>query len=143
MEHSKTSTRIGLFALLVGVIMLSLFGSLVAANRALASADQEAATFDARGAALAAERDLRFRAEALNDLVAPLLPATRASATTIDTTANSFDAVWVVDTTGRIAWRRLGAGVSEADTALLNVLARTVVSSRAPAVRAVTRTTDS
>ena len=63
MSHSKASTLIGKFALLLGVIVLSLFGSLLAADRALTRADQEAVDLDARGAALVAERELRLKAE--------------------------------------------------------------------------------
>ena len=53
------------FALLLGVVVLSLFGSLVAADRALDSADRNAAELDARDLALVVERELRSGREAV------------------------------------------------------------------------------
>ena len=55
--------RIGLFALLLSVIVLSLVGSLVAADRALTAAEQQAVKLDAHEVALVIERDLRLRAD--------------------------------------------------------------------------------
>ena len=51
--------RVDFFALLLGVVVLSLFGSLVAADRALDSADRNAAELDARDLALVVEREVR------------------------------------------------------------------------------------
>ena len=59
----RTSVRVDFFALLLGVVVLSLFGSLVAADRALTSADREAAELDARDLALVVERELRTSSE--------------------------------------------------------------------------------
>jgi signal transduction histidine kinase len=52
------------FALLLGVVVLSLFGSLVAADRALDSADRNAAELDARDLALVVEREVRSGGDA-------------------------------------------------------------------------------
>ena len=57
--HTRRSVRVDFFALLLGVVVLSLFGSLVAADRALASADRNATELDARDLALVVERELR------------------------------------------------------------------------------------
>src|SRR5688500_796679 len=104
MSLSRVSTRIGLFALLLSVIVLSLFGSLVAADRALARADRESVELDAHLIAVVAERELRLRAEALTELFGPLLPV--ASATAPDSTSPTaaslgFDAVWVLNGAGQ------------------------------------------
>jgi len=133
MSLSKASTRIGLFALLLGVIVLSLFGSLLAADRALTRADQEAVDLDARGAALVAERELRLKAESLNELFGPLMPATRAT----DTTAlpSAVDAAWVIDRTGRIAWARHRRSDVPVDTTMLAATARDTTWSAWPRVR--------
>src|SRR5258705_9376907 len=123
MSLSRASTRIGLFALLLSVIVLSLFGSLLAADRALAKADREAVVLDARGAALVAERELRLKGETLTELFGPLMPSATATRGVADTTPrppafDAFDAVFVLDTGGHIAWRRtLAAG--RVDTATL------------------------
>jgi signal transduction histidine kinase len=111
MSFSRASTRIGLFALLLGVIVLSLFGSLLAANRALDSADREAVDLDAHAAALLVEREMRLDAEQLVPLFGPLLPAPSVPDTHDVPTA--FDALWVMGATGRVAWT-LG------DSAILN-----------------------
>jgi signal transduction histidine kinase len=105
MSVPRASSRIGLFALLLGVIVLSLFGSLVAADRALSNADRESIALDAHGASLVVERELRLRSEALAELFGPLL--SRPASGTADTTAipPGFDAAWVLDTTGAIVWR--------------------------------------
>jgi two-component system sensor histidine kinase EvgS len=58
---SIASVRIGFFALLLSVIVLSLVGSLVAADRALSTAEQRAVKLDAHELALVIERDLRLR----------------------------------------------------------------------------------
>src|SRR2546430_4241722 len=99
MSLSKSSTRIGIFALLLSVIVLSLFGSLAAADRALAAADREAIRLDAHGAALVAERELRLEAGALTDLFDPLLPSVPSVASRHDTISipPGFDAAWVLD----------------------------------------------
>ena len=65
MSLLNVPTRFGLVALLLSLIVLSLFGSLVAADRALAKADRESVVLDARYAALVLERELRRRAAEL------------------------------------------------------------------------------
>jgi signal transduction histidine kinase len=54
----RQSLRVDFFALLLGIVVLSLFGSLVAADRALTAADRNAAQLDARDLALVVEREL-------------------------------------------------------------------------------------
>src|SRR5205814_10352554 len=103
---SKALTRIGIFALLLSVIVLSLFGRLTAADRALAAADREAVRLDAHGAALVAERELRLKAQTLSEVFGPLLPSTTTRRDTSRTPAG-FDAVWVLDTAKRIVWRQI------------------------------------
>src|SRR5438552_19041340 len=119
MSLSKASTRIGIFALLLSVIVLSLFGSLAAADRALAAADQEAVRLDAHGAALVAERELRLKAQTLTELFGPLLPSTPSPSARLDTarSPSGFDAVWVLNTKGTIVWRQLSDSVMPVDDA--------------------------
>jgi signal transduction histidine kinase len=105
MSLPRASTRIGLFALLLSVIVLSLFGGLVAADRALVAADRESTALDARGAALVLERELRLRGAPLSAMSGPLLPGAGGSAAASTTMPAGFVAVWVVDTAGRVAWR--------------------------------------
>src|ERR1700752_392585 len=105
MAFSKLSTRTGMFALLLGVIVLSLFGSLVAADRALARADRETVDRDAHLIAVVAERELRLRAEALSQLFAPLLPGARPAEP--DAAPAGLAGVWVIDKTRRPVWREL------------------------------------
>src|SRR5437867_3823794 len=142
MSLSKASTRISLFALLLGVIVLSLFGSLIAADRALASADREAVRLDAHGAALVAERELRLAAAKLTELFGPLLPsaASRATAVSSDTTlpSGSFDAVWVLDTRGRVVWRRARENAPRVDSSTVATVARETTPESWPRVRVVT-----
>ncbi|HEY8175908.1 MAG TPA: HAMP domain-containing sensor histidine kinase [Gemmatimonadaceae bacterium] len=143
MSLSKSSTRIGIFALLLSVIVLSLFGSLAAADRALASADREAIHLDAHGAALVAERELRLKAGALTELFEPLLPSTAAAASRRDSTLPpGFDAVWVLDTKGSVVWQR-ALGPALIDTTTLAAAARDVTPETAPRVHAVARQSDS
>ena len=104
MSLPRGSTRTGLFTLLLGVIVLSLLGSLLAADRALAIADRAAARLDARGLALVAERELRLRAAALGELFGPLLATSQGSATDSALVAR-FASVWITDPAGRIVWR--------------------------------------
>lgn len=109
MSLSRVSTRIGLFALLLSVIVLSLFGSLVAADRALARADRESVDLDAHLIAVVAERELRLRAEALAELFGPLLPATSAAsrdAASPTAPPAGFEAVWVLNDAAQIVWRQ-------------------------------------
>jgi len=121
MQLSRASTRIGLFALLLGVIVLSLFGSLFAADRALSTADHEAVDLDAHGAALIVERELRLDAEQLAVLFGPLLSRANLDSTHVPP---AFDAAWVLDRDGRIAW---SGGTSPAlDTARLRTLTNDV-----------------
>ena len=77
MSLQRTSTRIGVFALLLGVIVLSLFGSLVAADRALENADRRALELDSRGAVHALERDIIAAFEHVNGS-RPVWPFTTA-----------------------------------------------------------------
>jgi signal transduction histidine kinase len=107
MSLPKPSTRIGLFALLLSVIVLALFGGLVVADRALVIADRESTSLDARGAALVLERELRLRAAPLAELFGPLIPVSSRPRRAIDSVAvpRGFGGVWVVDTVGRIAGR--------------------------------------
>ena len=143
MSLSKSSTRIGIFALLLSVIVLSLFGSLAAADRALASADREAIHLDAHGAALVAERDLRLKAGALTELFEPLLPSTASSASRRDSTLPAgFDAVWVLDTKGKVVWQR-ALEPTRIDTTTLAAVARDVTPETAPRVHAVASGSDS
>jgi signal transduction histidine kinase len=141
MSFSKTSTRIGLFALLLGLVVLSLFGSLIAADRALASADREAVELDAHGAALVAERELRLQAGKLTELFGPLLISTTTTPTAAgrDTVVRpeAFDAVWVLDTSGRIRWQSAASGVTRVDSAMLARVAREAMTQEWPRVRAV------
>jgi signal transduction histidine kinase len=103
MSSTKASTRIALFTVLLSLIVLSLFGSLAAADRALARADREAVDLDAHLVAIVAERELRLRAEALATLFAPLLPGAREMPPPSPPTG--FDAVWVLDPAGRVVWQ--------------------------------------
>jgi signal transduction histidine kinase len=105
MSLPKASTRIGLFALLLSVIVLALFGGLVAADRALTVADRESAALDARAAALVLERELRLNAAPLVELFGPLLPRSQPRPPGDSTVLpQGFAAAWVVDTSGRVAW---------------------------------------
>jgi signal transduction histidine kinase len=143
MSLSKSSTRIGIFALLLSVIVLSLFGSLAAADRALASADREAIHLDAHGAALVAERELRLVARELTELFGPLLPLSSPLASPIDSTLpTGFDAVWVLDTKPRVVWQRTREE-HRIDTTALGAVARDVTPESAPRVHAVAAGSDS
>jgi signal transduction histidine kinase len=145
MSLSRASTRIGVFALLLSVIVLSLFGSLLAADRALARADREAVRLDAHSAALVAERELRLSSETLKELFGPLLPVTPGSRRDSTVPPPAFEQVWVLDTTGRIVWHRT-RGTSlplPVDTAILASMARDTTQSLWPRARAVARATDS
>ena len=137
MSLVKASTRIGLFALLLSVIVLSLFGGLVAADRALAKADRESALLDARGAALVIQRELRLRADPLTELFDPLLPGPRpADARPIPpATPAGYDALWVVDTSGGIAWR--SGDSSATDTSVIMALTRETIAAMDSRLRSV------
>jgi signal transduction histidine kinase len=91
----------GLFTLLLSVIALSLFGSLVTADRAMVASQRELAELDARAAALIAERDLKLRAERLAEFFDPLLPSGAPAA---PRPPDGFAAVWVLDTSFRLAY---------------------------------------
>ena len=144
MSLSKASTRIGLFALLLSVIVLSLFGSLWAADRALHRADQDALVLDAHGSALFAERELRLNAQALTDVVGgrPLPQASAASRRDTTTAPPAFDGVWVLDSSGRTVWTHepVGAPVDSSD---LTAIAREATPASWPRVRALARGGDS
>ena len=70
---SRPSIRVDFFALLLGVVVLSLFGSLIAADRALTSADRDAAELDARDLALVVERELAGPTDSLSATEAGLI----------------------------------------------------------------------
>ena len=137
MSHTAAPSRIGLFAVLLSVILISLFGSLLAANRALSVADREAVVLDARGAALVAERELRIDAEALTFLFDPLMPSTAPNRSVVAPTSPAFDAVWVLNKQARIVAR---SGDAVVDPVLVADLAKSVSPDSWPHVRAL-RTT--
>jgi signal transduction histidine kinase len=112
MSLSRVSTRIGLFALLLSVIALSLFGSLMAADRALSRADRESVDRDASLVAIVAERELRLRADELSEFFEPLLPGPARDVATLPA---GFDAAWILDGAGRLVWQRDGGSPSPAD----------------------------
>ena len=136
MSFSRASTRIGLFALLLGVIVLSLFGSLLAADRALGNADNEAVNLDAHAAALVVERELRLDAGELTPLFGPLLP--RASAPQDGEIPPAFDATWVLRPDGTVAWMH-GEPDVVGDTAGFAAMTASVTAATTPAVRAFIR----
>ena len=142
MSLSRASTRIGIFALLLSVIVLSLFGSLLAADRALAKADREAVVLDAHGVALVVERELRLKAETLAELFGPLMPSAVAMAADTTPSPVAFDAVWVLDTNGRIAWKRT-TGAERVDTTSLADAARNVSADVWPRSHAIASRADS
>ena len=141
-SFSKASTRIGIFALLLSVIVLSLFGSLAAADRALAAADRDAIRLDAHGAALVAERELRLNAQTLTELFGPLLssPTSRRDSTE---TPSGFDAVWVMDTKGQVAWKHESDPATQIDTATLARAAREMTPGVWPRIHAAINPKDS
>ena len=142
MSLSKASTRIGIFALLLSVIVLSLFGSLTAADRALAAADREAIRLDAHGAALVAERELRLKAQTLSELFGPLLSSAAAHRDT-SRAPSGFDAVWVLDTTSRIVWRQVPDSANVVDNATLARAARDITPAVWPRAHAALNPRDS
>ncbi len=144
MPLSRPSTRIGLFALLLSVIVLSLFGSLIAADRALSSADRESVQLDARSAALVAERELRLSVQSLSELFGPLLGTSTTERRTDTTSApQEFDAAWVLNSAGRVVWQRSrdSSVTPAADT--LAALVRAVTASGTPTISAVAGATTS
>jgi signal transduction histidine kinase len=122
MSLTRASTRIGLLALLFSVIVLSLFGSLIAADRALTAADRDAVRLDAHIVALAAERELRSAAEALSHADSQPAP--------------DFEGVWIVDASGRVAERRHPTNpMTGADSLTLVTIAREVPPRSGPRIR--------
>ena len=116
----RTSVRVDFFALLLGVVVLSLFGSLVAADRALTSADRGSTQLDARDLALVLERELDGRPDTL---------LTQAEATRLLSTLH--------DTSTRRVWIALKqAGVVLASMGSLDSGSVTVASAPIPNVRA-------
>ena len=103
MLPARSWTRFGLFALLLSAIVLSLFGSLIAADRSLSSADRRSLELDARSAAVVAERELRLNEARLGGFIEPLLPVMMASLP--DTLPGDFEHVWVADASSTIVWR--------------------------------------
>ncbi len=121
--------RMGLFTLLLSVMGVSLFGSLVAADRALVSSQRQLAQLDAQNAALAAGRELRLKAEALTEFFDPLLAATRDSVRP----PAGFAEIWVLDRDGRV---RYGPRVtSTADSAALRAIAPAITTGTWPVAR--------
>jgi signal transduction histidine kinase len=118
MSHTRVSTRIGLFALLLSMIALSLFGSLIAADRALSRADRESVDRDARLVAIVAERELRLRADELSEFFDPLLPGPGREVAALPA---GFDAVWVFGPSGGLAWQR-GAAAQPGDSLIAEAL---------------------
>jgi signal transduction histidine kinase len=99
MPFTRATSYAGLFALLLGIVVVTLISSLVAADRALARAEQRGVMLDARATAALAERELQVQATQLADRFGPLLePPTR------DTLGipNGFEDVWIADTLGRV-----------------------------------------
>ncbi|MGH7677815.1 MAG: sensor histidine kinase [Gemmatimonadaceae bacterium] len=121
MASSKSSRRIALFTLLLSMIVLSLFGSLVAADRALSRADREAVDLDAHLLAVVAERELRLSAEDLGELFAPLLPGARLSVPDTTPIPRGFDAVWVINPANAVVWRKPDGPRALADSTLLRL----------------------
>ena len=120
----------GLFTLLLSVMGLSLFGSLVAADRALVASDRQLAELDARNAALRARSDLRLRGEALAGSLEPVLAG--ATAAPVQPPAG-FEKVWVLGRDGRI---RHGPPVTlAADSAAIQAVAALVPGDAEPALR--------
>src|SRR3990172_9501673 len=97
MAFPRPSSRIALLILLLAVIVLSLFGSLVPADRTLASTDRRAVVLDAREAATHAERELLRRGNALN--------AVDPTAARAGFPGGDFVGVWLLDSAGRVLWR--------------------------------------
>ncbi|HYC50187.1 MAG TPA: HAMP domain-containing sensor histidine kinase [Gemmatimonadaceae bacterium] len=135
MSFSGGSSRTGLFALLLSVIVLSLLGSLLAADRALGIADREAARLDAHGVALVAERELRLRAAALGELFGPLLAASPQGSASDSAVVARFDAVWIMDGAGRRVWTNTVAGMP-ADSVVIGDLVASAARGGGASVRA-------
>ena len=110
----------GLFTLLLGVMAISLFGSLAAADRALESSQQEVAELDAQTLAIAASRVIAARADSLAEFFDPLL-GTRGPGPAPHSFAGPRD-VWVFDRAGRAAYSH--GTVAMADTAAPAAIAR-------------------
>ena len=98
----RRSVRVDFFALLLGVVVLSLFGSLVAADRALASADRNATELDARDLALVVEREVR----ALGDSALAVANAQQILQSLSDTTSRR---VWLALKLGEQVVASVGA----------------------------------
>jgi signal transduction histidine kinase len=131
MSHTRVSSRIGLFALLLSVIALSLFGSLIAADRALSRSDRELVDRDANLVAIVAERELRLRADHLSEVFDPLLPG---QAREIASLPPGFDAVWVLGPSGKLVGQRDPASQPPDD----DEIARSVASLDRDALRLAT-----
>ena len=142
MTPPRSSTRIGLFALLLGLIIVSLIGSLVAADRALATADRRAVALDARVAASLAERELLRRAGQLGELLSLRLPGVDLTADPLPSQLlrDRFEAIAVTDTAGRVVFRAgTGEQAQEPDsaTAVTSRIALDAHRSGGPVVRAI------
>src|SRR5688500_4928663 len=121
-------SSMGLFTLLLGVMAISLFGSLAAADRALESSQQEVAELDAQTLAIAASRVIAARADSLAEFFDPLL-GTRRSGPASASIAGPRD-VWVFDQAGRAAYS--SGSVAMADTAAPAAIARAKPSGAGP-----------
>ena len=120
----------GLFTLLLSVIAVSLFGSLIAADRALVASERELAALEARRSALVAARDLRLRAETLSEFFDPVLGGTSTANVQPPT---GFEAIWVLDENGRLMFSQ--RPLSPSDSLQLFAVARRPEPARWPVVR--------
>ena len=120
----------GLFTLLLGVMAISLFGSLAAADRALEQSQQEVAELDAQTLAITAARVIAARADSLALFFDPLLGTLRPGPTA-HSIAGPRD-VWVFDRTGRAAYSQ--GSLAMTDTAAPAAIARAKPSTAAPTI---------
>ena len=131
MSLARTWTRLGLFALLLSAIVLSLFGSLIAADRALSFADRRSLELDAGSATAVAERELRLYEERLAQFFGPLLPANTPAV--VDSLPRGFEHVWIADARGAIVWRSSAAAVVVHDSIIAR-LSRVTLAEGTPRV---------
>ena len=135
MAPPRLSTRIGVFTLLLSVIALSLFGSLIAADRGLDQSQRELAEVEARSSALVIARDLRLRGELLEEFFDPLLATGGAAPMIRADTASpipEFRGVWVFDA---LAGHRSSHGpATEMDSAAPAAIVRARVPTSPPSL---------
>jgi signal transduction histidine kinase len=118
----------GLFALLLGVIVISLFGSLIAADRGLSAADRRTVALDASGAALIAQRELRIYEAVLSEFAAG-----RAPSPVTQSAPAPFAWAWIADSARVEEWPGT-ATVARPDTATVGALVRQVAVDGVPRV---------